>query len=240
MVAQVYLECAISDLDGDPDNTLKPKEGFTCAVLQAAYIVLLASPVHVAVIFTSRPEVSIQGSKPWTSCLRSSLLLNPRTDSSPTFEPLRGKTTTLHFPPFASVWALFTYILLVHYVVQGAYLLSHYLHAGRLCARTAINRVVSKVLYDFYIIECRLILLLSFFLLFLQVHECVRAPRTSLQLLSFLPPLTLASPRLCTSAQLLWLCSAAAVNPDYVVGALSVIGSILSLKFVALFTAQKV
>ena len=52
----VYLECAITKLDGDPFNTLRPREGVACAVLQATYAFVVAAPLHIFAIFLSRPK----------------------------------------------------------------------------------------------------------------------------------------------------------------------------------------
>jgi uncharacterized integral membrane protein len=90
------------------------------------------------------------------------------------------------------------------YTVQGIYVMLHYLKCSSVGWRYSAP---GKVLFACYMLECRACILLSLFLLFLQ---------------------------------LLWLCTAVAINPDYVIKLISVIGSILSLKFVALFTAEKV
>ena len=62
----VMLECAIANADGDVDNVLTPKEGLQASLLQGAYIVSLAIPIHLFHIFTSRPIQSLAFASPWS------------------------------------------------------------------------------------------------------------------------------------------------------------------------------
>lgn len=214
----VYLECAIAKLDGDPFNLLTTRQSASCALLQWAYVFLLAAPLHLFVAFAARPQ-----------------------------------TITLAEPPFRSWFSLPSYLALLHYFLQGSFLLLHsagckilWLHgAGRLFHATYVH--------------CTRLAWLSFFSLTVGLWRGSHADPTlplcarCTHLPHIRPPcLLIASiavhcavrvfvsprPRVPQVWLFLWLCCAVAVNPDYVIKVLSVLGSAFTLFAVSLRTAE--
>ena len=225
----VYLECAIAKLDGDAFNMLFPREGIFCALLQAAYMAMLAAPVHIWAVFTSRPNTPTNTPVAFTSLwslptyflithceCRAPHIPQPRAPLPRlSLQPRRPPRQPTVFPAAA--------------VVASAALAS----ASRLCSPPSLPPLGSDTVHGVYIIS---------HYIGVSVRKGMRYTPFGRIMYAAYYYWTVSSIALAIYLIFwlsLWLCTAVAVNPDYVIKLLSVLASIISLFFVSLGTAEK-